>query len=196
VPYAAEAIAPIVEHDPAFVTRELRRYYDECIIEQRRRTARASAIAKLEGAVATARTEIEAGWVMPWPPHYAPRDRLEQFERGAAELRLALEPCPGRMMSVERMFVRKAMQIATNLQRSRSRCCLRTTTRRPHRPRSRHRRSGRDDASASSRAASLSRVTAIRARIAKCPRGHALTSLTAMITPEGGRVCRTCRAAI
>lgn len=30
-----------------------------------------------------------------------------------------------------------------------------------------------------------------RARRTKCPRGHDLT-ITAIITPEGGRVCRTC----
>lgn len=31
-----------------------------------------------------------------------------------------------------------------------------------------------------------------RARIARCPAGHALAE-TAIVTPEGGRVCRTCR---
>lgn len=31
-----------------------------------------------------------------------------------------------------------------------------------------------------------------RARIERCPRGHRLSD-TAMVTPEGGRVCRTCR---
>lgn len=31
-----------------------------------------------------------------------------------------------------------------------------------------------------------------RVRIVRCPAGHALSSLTAMITPEGGRVCRQC----
>ncbi|MCA1833027.1 MAG: HNH endonuclease signature motif containing protein [Mycobacteriales bacterium] len=31
-----------------------------------------------------------------------------------------------------------------------------------------------------------------RTRIASCPRGHRLSE-TAIVTPEGGRVCRTCR---
>jgi hypothetical protein len=34
-----------------------------------------------------------------------------------------------------------------------------------------------------------------RLKIARCPRGHELTAYTAMVTPEGGRVCRTCRDA-
>lgn len=31
-----------------------------------------------------------------------------------------------------------------------------------------------------------------RVRVLRCPGGHQLNSLTAMVTPEGGRVCRTC----
>lgn len=34
---------------------------------------------------------------------------------------------------------------------------------------------------------------AYRLKLKRCPRGHELTQYTAMITPEGGRVCRTCR---
>lgn len=32
-----------------------------------------------------------------------------------------------------------------------------------------------------------------RLKITHCPRGHELTSLVAIVTPQGGRVCRTCR---
>ena len=34
---------------------------------------------------------------------------------------------------------------------------------------------------------------AYRLMLKRCPRGHELTPYTAMVTPEGGRVCRTCR---
>lgn len=39
----------------------------------------------------------------------------------------------------------------------------------------------------------LRKSWSFRCRIKMCPRGHALTPYTAMTTPHGGRVCRTCR---
>ena len=40
----------------------------------------------------------------------------------------------------------------------------------------------------------LRRAWRYRARRASCPHGHSLTS--AIVTPEGGRLCRTCRGTL